>query len=224
MFTRTRPNAAICSRNIAWIILGLVLAVLGLSRSAVGQSQFEAGAEAPLGIYHRAVKPPPVFQKNDLILIVVREEARADVGTGLDASRKTELSMLIDSWVKLDGRNLSPVTGPQPNVEYEGEVKTSGGGSTNRNESIETRIMARVVDVLPNGNLRLEARRERVINSETNVFTLSGEAPAGAITDDRSVPSDRLADLKLSYTGTGPASAKTRATWLTWITDLIWPF
>lgn len=204
--------------------VGLFALLSLLVPSAWAQSVFEEGKPAPMSIYHRPAKPDPVFKKNDLILIVVREEARADVGSGLDAGRTTELSMLIDSWVKIDGRDLTPVTGPQPNIEYEGEIQTSGGGSTNRNESIETRIMARVIDVLPNGNLRLEARRERVVNSEKNIFTLSGEAPASAITDEGSVPSDRLADLKLSYTGTGPASAKTRATWLTWITDIIWPF
>lgn len=202
---------------------GLALA-LGIVPRVSAQSLFTEGKAAPGSLYQRPPKKAQTFQKNDLILIVVREEARADMGTTLNANRKTELNMLFDSFAKFKGGDLVQDLQPKPDVEYEGEVKTTGNGRTNRNERIETRIMARVVDVLPNGNLRLEARRHRVINSETNIFTLSGEAPATAVTDERSIPSDRLADLKLSYTGTGPASSKTGWTWMTWVADLIWPF
>ena len=90
-------------------------------------------------------------------------------------------------------------------------------------------MQARVIDVLPNGNVRLEARTERTIGSETTIVTLSGEASGNAVKMDAkdgtySITSDRLADLKIIYSGTGPVSARTRLTWLGKLVDWIWPF
>ncbi|MEM7263361.1 MAG: flagellar basal body L-ring protein FlgH, partial [Planctomycetota bacterium] len=166
-----------------------------------------------------------VDKEHDLILIVVSERTLANVDQDLQSDRKTEYSLAIDQFIRVtDGKNISPASGPFPGVEAEAELKTQGKGKVKRNDRLEARVQARVVEVLPNGNLRLEARRERRVGDETTVITLSGVAPGRWIALDDTVPSDRLADLKISYSGEGPVSARTGSSWLCTVLDWIWPF
>ena len=196
----------------------LLFVALG-AETAAAQTRVVQGEHGDRSIYMRAEKKRPALAKNDIVLILVKEETKGDVGTSLDAKRKTELTMLLKSWAKFQGSDLVPDTSSLPQVDFQGESKTRGSGKTNRKDRIDTRVAARIIDVLPNGNLRLEARSERTVNDETTVLTLSGEVREADVAADNSVLSDRMADLKLSYSGNGPVSGKTGQTWFVWLID-----
>ncbi|MFH4410642.1 flagellar basal body L-ring protein FlgH, partial [Acinetobacter baumannii] len=48
-----------------------------------------------------------------------------------------------------------------------GSRKYEGKGATERRSNVRARIVARVVEVLPNGDLRIEARKLVRVNKET---------------------------------------------------------
>ena len=50
----------------------------------------------------------------------------------------------------------------------------NGNGSTQRNSDVRARITARVVEVLPNGDLRIEAVKLVRINKETEQVAVTG--------------------------------------------------
>ena len=64
-------------------------------------------------------------------------------------------------------------------------------------------VSARVMEVLPNGTLRIEGSKQVVINDETEVLSVSGLVRPEDIAADNSVPSGRVADAKISYSGRG---------------------
>ncbi|MFN0056829.1 MAG: flagellar basal body L-ring protein FlgH [Planctomycetota bacterium] len=212
-----------CSHSLLLHSLALAL-TFGASTMVDAQSRVAQGQDGDRSVYIKSEKKRPALAKNDIILILVKEETKGDVGSTLDAKRKTELTMLIDSFARFQNGDLKPNFNPTPELELEAESKTRGSGKTNRKDRIDTRVAARVVDVLPNGNVRLEARSERTINDETTVLTLSGEVREVDVSAENSVLSDRMADLKLSYSGDGPVSGKTKQTWFVWLIDHIWPF
>ncbi len=204
--------------------LCFILLTLSAPTAVLAQSQFATDKKAPPNPYRKAPPPKAQVKKHDLILITVQKRTQADVGTTLDSERNTEYSLLLDQFVKLSGGNLSPDLSPQPNVEVESEINTRSRGRTNRNDRIQARLTARVIDVLANGNVRLEAREERTINDERTIITLSGEAPAEAITAQKVLSSDRIADLRIIIRGEGPVSSRTGWTWAARVFDFIWPF
>lgn len=79
----------------------------------------------------------------------------------------------------------------------------NGQGNTQRQGSMNAVVSARVVEVLPNGTLRIEGSKQVVINEETEVLSVAGLVRPEDIAADNSVPSGRVADAKISYNGRG---------------------
>ena len=85
-------------------------------------------------------------------------------------------------------------------------------------------ISAKVVDLLPNGNLAIEGKRELYINNEKKEILLQGVVRPRDIAYDNSVYSTQVADAKVIYTGIGVIGEKQRPGWLTRAFDIVWPF
>ncbi|HDG98416.1 MAG TPA: flagellar basal body L-ring protein FlgH, partial [Desulfobacterales bacterium] len=99
-----------------------------------------------------------------------------------------------------------------------------GSGSTSRDETMTASITARVVEVLPNGNLYIRGTRQIKVNNEVQYITLSGLIRPYDISPDNTVLSSYIADAKIEYTGKGAVSDKQRPGWLMRLLDYVWPF
>ena len=86
----------------------------------------------------------------------------------------------------------------------------SAAGSTDKSDSLVTTISAEVVEVLPNGNLYIEARRSIIINDETQMVVLSGVIRPRDITGSNTIPSNKMANAQITYTGRGPIARRQR--------------
>lgn len=103
--------------------------------------------------------------------------------------------------------------------------KYDGKGSTERSSQLRARIAARVVEVFPNGDLRVEAEKKTKINRETEKLILSGVVrPRDISSADNSVASTSVADLQVSLNGKGIASTDNGPGWLIRIIEKISPF
>jgi flagellar L-ring protein precursor FlgH len=102
--------------------------------------------------------------------------------------------------------------------------KFAGAGSTSRQENLNATITARVIDVLPNGNLLIEGRRNIKVNEEDQIIVLEGTIRSRDIAQDNTVNSIYVADARISYSGRGIISDRQSPGWLMNILDKIWPF
>lgn len=105
-----------------------------------------------------------------------------------------------------------------------GQRKFEGKGSTDRNSKLNARIVARVVEVLPNGDLRIAAEKMVKINKEDEKLTLSGIVRTRDVSGDNAVASTSIGDLKVALNGKGVASADNGPGWLFRVLDKISPF
>jgi flagellar L-ring protein precursor FlgH len=87
----------------------------------------------------------------------------------------------------------------------EGALNTSfdGLGETSRTDRLVASISAVVVDILPNGDLRLAGEQSLLVNGERTVIRLSGRARPADITETNTVLSSRMADAQIEYSGHG---------------------
>ena len=102
--------------------------------------------------------------------------------------------------------------------------KFDGSGSTTRKENLNATITAKVVDVLPNGNLLIEGRRNVKVNNEDQVILIEGTVRPKDISTDNVVNSSYVADARITYTGKGIISDRQSPGWLMNLVDKIWPF
>jgi flagellar L-ring protein precursor FlgH len=78
-----------------------------------------------------------------------------------------------------------------------------GVGESSRTDRLVASISAVVVDVLPNGDLRLSGEQSLLVNGEKTVIRLSGRARPADITETNTLLSSRMADARIEYSGSG---------------------
>jgi flagellar L-ring protein precursor FlgH len=138
-------------------------------------------------------------QTDDMVTIVVAEAASAVTSGATATSRKSSTANAIASLLGI--RNP---TGPLANLaNVSGDTELNGTGSTTRTTTLTTTLTARVIAVLPNGGLVLEASKDILINSEHQIISVRGVVRPADIDFTNSVPSTRLAELELRVNGKG---------------------
>lgn len=162
----------------------------------------------------------------DIVTIEIAEktEAKKEASTStgressMDASVTKFFGMPLDFNTRIMGEPFSP--------EVKGGYVNSfnGSGSTERKGEIVATISARVVEVLPNGNLVIEGKKETKVNNENQYIIISGVIRPEDISEKNTISSDKIADLRLELSGYGVINDKQRPGWLTRILDVIWPF
>lgn len=79
----------------------------------------------------------------------------------------------------------------------------------NLSHRFETTLTCRVVEVLENGDLRVEGLRQVTLNGDAQSLTLRGVVRPNDLGPDNTCESSRLADLQIDYQG--PLTGKARA-------------
>jgi flagellar L-ring protein precursor FlgH len=102
--------------------------------------------------------------------------------------------------------------------------KFNGSGSTTRKENLNATITARVIDVLANGNMLIEGRRNVLVNNEDQIIILTGTVRPRDVTPDNLVNSNLIADARIAYSGKGIISDRQQPGWLMGVIDKVWPF
>ncbi len=165
----------------------------------------------------------------DTLTIVVSERTSATKEAVTSTSRESSTDVGINRFLGMPTRfgmnNFLNQGNPfSPDVEEEYKAEFDGSGKTRRVGTLEATITVRVVDVLPNGNLIVEGRKETVVNKEQQYFVLTGIVRPVDISPDNTILSTQVSDLRVEYTGRGVISDEQGPGWMRRILDNVWPF
>ena len=164
-------------------------------------------------------------QKGDILTVKIVEVSQATEKATTDASRSSNLNAGIPYLLGLEVNPKARIfSNPQNLIGANTKNEFSGEGETTRSGSLSATITARVVDVLPNGNLVIEGKREIYVNNEKKEIRLQGVVRPKDIAHDNSIFSTQIADARIIYTGVGVVSEKQRPGWAARLLDIIWPF
>ncbi len=163
----------------------------------------------------------------DVVTILVTETASASKQAATSTGRSSSMSAGIPAFMGLQGAGIlaNNLGGDLSKlIDASASSKFDGSGSTSRKESLTATITAKVIDVLPNGNLRIEGHRHVKVNSEDQIVTVRGVIRPRDISVDNTINSSYVADAQISYSGEGIISDRQRPGWLMNIIDKLWPF
>jgi len=171
--------------------------------------------------------PPRQFRRHDIVSIRVQEGAQM-FSEGEAQTRKvaTFTAILLD-WLRISGVDqVSPALQPNGDPTVAGSLNRQyrADGDLETRESMTFNIAATIVDVRPNGNLVLEARRQIRNNNETWEYALTGECRAQDIDPANLVLSRDIANLRLDKREVGLVRDGYRRGWFTRWFDTYQPF
>jgi flagellar L-ring protein precursor FlgH len=150
---------------------------------------------------------------NDLVTVRVVENisavGSADANLDKDGSGAASLTRLFGMESKYPGW-LDPTSLAAINTN----TSFSGGGSTTRSGELTATITARVVEVLPNGDLALEGVREVDINGDIQILVLTGVVRTADIRPGNVIPSTAIGQMRIRYFGRGLMKDNLKPGWI----------
>lgn len=172
---------------------------------------------------------------NDLVTINIVEtisgSGKADTDTSRESSMDYELTKFLGMNTDFNLHNVFGLKDLfkganvfEPSIGSTAKSEFKGAGDTNREGALVATVTAKVVEVMPNGNLVLEARKELTINSEKQILVLSGMARPDDVSSDNVILSSKIADAQVYYVGDGVIQEKQDPGWMSRAIDYVWPF
>lgn len=207
--------------TLALLVLALVLA----PGTVLADSLWKSSTDSPY-----SSKQSKTYQTNDLVTIIVDERSSASSGADTVTDKRTRWETVLNQWVQFStsaGGGLAIGEGNpanQPEINLDARYRKNNAGTTGRDSSVQFKITGRIVEVLPNGNLVIEAKKKRTVNGETETLTVSGVIRQQDVNYDNVVKSERVDQLELIYMGEGTVGDTESRGFLSWILDVLWPF
>jgi flagellar L-ring protein precursor FlgH len=149
----------------------------------------------------------------DIVTVIIAESSQASKAAETKTSRASDNTFGFKSG-----------TGVPSDFQLKGGNKFEGTGTTTRAGNLNATVTAIVVEVLSNGNLRIDGVKDIKINDETQYITVSGIVRPEDISRNNTVLSGDIADAKILYNGEGNLDDEQRPGWLGKTFKWIWPF
>jgi flagellar L-ring protein FlgH len=160
----------------------------------------------------------------DLITVVVSMADSANVQNVTTTTRTSNEGAGLPNLFGLENAMKNSGMTPASLLSTTSTNGNTGNGQIQRNETVTLRLAGVVTQVLPNGNLVVEARQEFRVNSELRVLTVSGVVRPQDISSDNTITHDRMAEARISYGGRGTLTELQTPRWGQQMMDIFLPF
>lgn len=111
-----------------------------------------------------------------------------------------------------------------PELDISSDSSFKGNGSIKRNEKIQLRVAATVVEVLPNGQLVIQGDQEVRVNNELRDLQVTGIVRPEDISRHNEIEYDRIAGARISYGGRGQLTSAQQPRYGQQASDMVLPY
>jgi len=159
-------------------------------------------------------------QVGDVMTVVVAiQNERAQLSAETTRSRDNGEDASVSNFF-----GLSPPASANPAVGATSSSNFTGSGSVDRSETINIRLAAIVLQILPNGNLAVAGRQEVRVNGDLRELQVAGVIRPEDIRADNTISWDKIAEARISYGGRGTISDVQQPRYGQQIFDIVFPF
>lgn len=138
------------------------------------------------------------FKPGDAITVLIMEDTQADNSANTNSNRSTDLNAGVN--FGSTGSSFDGSAGLNTGTGHQSRANTA------RVEKIRSRLSVKVMEVVENGNLRIEGTRTTKVNGETQTIVLKGIVRPVDIGTNNSINSYSILDLTLFIEGDGSVS------------------
>ncbi len=161
------------------------------------------------------------YRVGDIITITLSERTQASKKAGSsmskDSSANLGLTSLFGGGVSLNNPNssLNPLKANDLSLDvgYGGSRDTDGEAAADQSNSLSGSITVTVAEVLPNGILAVRGEKWLTLNTGDELVRIAGLIRADDIATDNTVSSTRVANARITYSGTGTFADASQPGW-----------
>lgn len=165
----------------------------------------------------------------DIVIVQIIESSSASNTNTTQTSKSSNYNASVNNFLGMPmslgindflgmGNPFNPIVGAQTNNNFQGD------GSKQKADSVQATIAARIIDILPSGNLVIEGNREIVVDQEKQFISVKGVIRQKDIDANNVVLSTSIADAQIAYSGKGMLTDVNKKGWLAHFVDWVWPF
>lgn len=157
----------------------------------------------------------------DILTIMLEENTQASKSAASSITKDQEIDIAEATLLGTDisWKNLSLLTQLAAERDFEGDAEAD------QSNSLAGQITVSVVDVLPNGILRVRGEKWVSLTHGDEYIRVMGLVRPADIRPDNTVSSTRIADARIAYAGTGAFDQANRQGWAAeFFNSEWWPF
>ncbi|WP_150051172.1 MULTISPECIES: flagellar basal body L-ring protein FlgH [Methylomonas] len=147
----------------------------------------------------------------DVLTVRLAEATQAQKQANMDASKSTQISATAPT---LFGLASQAVLGHDLKTSIAASSTFEGEGKADQSNRLTGDISVTVVEVLPNGNLRVRGEKRVALNDGDEYVRLSGIVRPVDISTGNIVSSTKIADATIMYKGDGAMADSSKIGWL----------
>ena len=180
-----------------------------LPAAANNGSIYQAGFEQNLYSDRKA------FRVGDIITITLNERTQASKNANAQIDKTSQTSVGLTSLFGSSLTTNNPIGGGDLslNAGYGSDRATKGDSQSGQSNSLTGSITVTVADVLPNGIIAVRGEKWLTLNTGDELVRIAGMVRADDISTDNTVPSTRVADARITYSGTGAFADASQPGW-----------
>ncbi|CAM3851201.1 Flagellar L-ring protein [Pseudomonas reidholzensis] len=192
-----------------------------LPASANNGSIYQAGFEQDMYGDRKA------FRVGDIITITLNERTSASKNANSQIDKDSTANLGLTSLFGAIPNTNNPLGSGDLTLDagYSGSRATKGESKAAQGNTLTGSITVTVAEVLPNGIIAVRGEKWMTLNTGDELVRIAGLIRADDIATDNTVPSTRIADARITYSGTGSFADASQPGWLDrFFISPLWPF
>ncbi|NBA95750.1 flagellar basal body L-ring protein FlgH [Pseudomonas sp. R5(2019)] len=167
------------------------------------------------------------FRVGDIITITLNEKTQASKNAGSQIAKNSDASIGLTSLFGAGVSTNNPFGSGDLSLDasYSGSRATKGDSKAAQGNTLIGSVTVTVADVLPNGILAVRGEKWMTLNTGDELVRIAGLVRADDIATDNTVSSTRIADARITYSGTGSFADANQPGWFDrFFLSPLWPF
>lgn len=167
----------------------------------------------------------------DIVIIVLDEQTDASKSASTNTDKTNAIDIanptVFGSPVSFSPKGGMPLAGRDLTLDAQLDSSKSfaGSGDSTQSNELSGSVTATVVEILPNGYLRIQGEKTISINQGDEFLRITGVIRPMDIRTDNSVLSTQVANAKIAYGGNGVVANSNEMGWLArFFNSTWWPF
>ncbi len=174
-------------------------------------AEFNGGSLYQTGFGVSLYDDRKAYRVGDVITVTLDESTQAQKDADTDFSKNSTATI---SEPTAFGKTFKDIFGVDLAASLDATRSSDGEASSSQSNSLSGNITVTVAEVLPNGLLKIRGEKWLTLNQGDEYVRITGLVRPDDVDTDNTVSSQRVADARISYAGTGSLADANNAGWL----------